>query len=252
MSGRRWERDEFLITLDLYLNESDYSMDADDSRIQEVAEVLDRTPDSVVFRLGNYRSLDTSVHQEGFSHGGNTCREIWEEYRGNPEELARDAESAWNRLKEGETGGAEDTNERGVETGERVRRHTIREGQSDFRSIVRERYEDECVVCDVSEPGILQAGHILSWSEFDELRGDPSNGILLCYNHHKAFDVGMFTFSPSYELVTRPQFEPTGEFLRRTLVERDGEEVEFPGEPPSSEYIQRHNDNLYWWPPETE
>lgn len=252
MAGQPWDRDEFLITLDLYLNGDGYSLDTGDPQIREVAAVIDRSPSSVVLRLSNYRYLDPSADQKGQSNHGAPCREIWEEYYGNTDELARDAASAWTRIEQGisETQGGSNNNP--VKTGESEGKGKTRVGQSDFRSVVRERYGDECVLCSVDEPGLLQAGHILNWSEFEEERGDPSNGILLCYTHHRAFDVGMFTLSSSYDLVVNPEFEPTGEYLRRTLVERDGDEIKFSGDPPSPEYINTHNESLYWWPPGTE
>ena len=56
MSGE-WSRDEFLVTLDLYLNE-DVTEDKSDPAVQDTAQLIGRTPDAVVYRLGNYRHLD--------------------------------------------------------------------------------------------------------------------------------------------------------------------------------------------------
>ncbi len=250
-SGGQWSRDEFLVTLDLYLNESDYVADDSDPRIQEVASLIGRTPGSVVLRLANYRHLDPES-TEGMSNVGKACREIWEEYYENDEELARDAQTARGNFRNSSKGsGSGESGSSGgkVKTGETTSERKGRTGQSDFRRVVRERYNDQCILCEISDTGLLQASHILEWSEHEEYRGDPANGLLLCYNHHRAFDLNMFTITGDYELVVRPGFEPSSDFLRRTLADRDGEQIELPTDPSSSEFFEEHNERLPWWPP---
>lgn len=244
MGGSAWSRDEYLITLDLYLNEPNVVEDENDPAVREVAQLIDRSPGAVALRLANYRHLDPRS-TKGMSHVSEGCREIWEEYYRNEEELSHAAELARERLSssEGQTEGLRDEI---VDTGEVSDEGTRRTGQSDFRLAIRSRYQDTCLLCDVSEPGLLQAGHILEWSEFENRRGDPDNGLLLCYTHHRAFDLGMFTISSDYELIVRPGFSGEGEFLQKTLIQR--ESLDFPGTPPSEEYLERHNERLSWWP----
>lgn len=249
MSGNTWSRDEYLVTLDLYLNKDNIVEDQTDPDVQDIADLIDRTPGAVALRLANYRHLDPRS-TEGMSHVSKGCREIWEEYYRNEEELEHEAELAKQRLREsGESpkgGGREGETEVGV--GETEISGTGRTGQGDFRSVIRSRYDDECLLCDVSTPGLLQASHILDWSEFEDLRGEPDNGMLLCYTHHRAFDLGIFTISGSYEVEVRPGFSDDGTFLERTLF--DQEQLHFSRSPPSEEYLSRHNERLDWWPPE--
>lgn len=251
MSGERWTRDEYIVTLDLYLNYPDLVEDESDPQIREVASLIGRTPGSVALRLANYRYLDPA-NTEGMSHVGKACKQIWEEYHNNERELAREASNLKKQLADTTKTSPERSesseNDSQIEIGESTALDTARHGQSDFRSILLERYANQCLVCDVQEPGLLIAGHILPWAEFDDERSDPANGILLCYTHHEAFDLGMFTLSKEYECIPRPDFEPTSEFLRRTIWERRGARIEFPHEPPSREHLKRHNDRLYWWP----
>lgn len=247
MSGSTWGRDEYLVTLDLYLNK-DIVEDDSDPEVQKIAKLIDRSPGAVGLRLANYRHLDPNS-TEGMSHVSQDSREIWEEYYRNEEELEHEAKLAKQRLSEGgesPEGGQEGETE--IEVGETEVQGTGRTGQADFRSVIRTRYDDECLLCDVSTPGLLQASHILDWSEFGDARGDPDNGLLLCYTHHRAFDLGIFTISESYEVVVRPEFSDNGTFLERTLF--DQEQIDFSGSPPSQEYLSRHNERLDWWPPE--
>jgi len=260
MSGGAWSRDEFLVTLDLYLN-NDIVEDKSDPRVQETAELIGRTPAAVVYRLGNYRHLDPEG-TKGLKNTGRPCVEVWQEFYGNESELRRAAEEARQRLANTEPGSAVQTGdepeiENGsgedsdpdtpVPTDEGVTKHPTRRGQQDFRMAVRERYDDTCLLCDVSDPGLLQAGHILSWSNHEDQRGDPSNGILLCYNHHRAFDLGLFTITSEYKLRVRPSYDPESEFLRETVIALDRTDLPFPNDPPAAEYLREHNESEVYW-----
>lgn len=249
MSGTVWTRDEHLIVLDLYLNHPEIVEDTSDPTVQQVANMINRSPSSVCLRFGNYRYLDPRSTQ-GLSNISKGCLEIWGDYYGNEDELAYEAKRARQRVGTGEESSDEDSRAEGhdIETGVSSVEGSRRRGQSDFRAAVRERYHDSCLLCDVSTPGLLQAGHILPWSEFEELRGDPDNGLLLCYTHHRAFDLGLFTITESHELVTRPGVADLGTFLTRTLDDTDS--VTFPDEPPSGDYLRQRNERLAWWPPE--
>jgi hypothetical protein len=248
MSGGRWSRDEFLVTLDLYLNTKQIRADKSDPAVKNAADLLGRTPGSIALRIANYTHLDPSGTQ-GMENTGAACREIWEEFYGNEEELHREAKAARERLSDAEESEEPTVQDQAVaKTGEASTERKSRRGQHDFRQLVRDRYGDTCLLCDVSDPGLLQAGHILDWSEYEDSRGDPANGILLCYTHHRAFDLGLFTISPEYEIAVRPEYNPESEFLRRTLLEKEGTILDFPTEGPDTEYLAKHNENgVYWW-----
>lgn len=258
MPERQWTRDEYLVTLDLYLNHDDYLEDSSDDTVQEIASLINRTPGAVAMRLANYRALDPSG-TKGLTNYNEACHEIWKEFYGNKDELAWEAERARERLEvgQGEPGQAEEEVNSGnggsqgeVQTGETTSNTTSRVGQSDFRAAVRDRYGDECLLCGISEVGLLQASHILDWSDNEAYRGDPVNGLLLCYNHHRAFDLNLFTMTGDGKVVVSPDFRPEDEFLTETLLDRSGETISLPEEPSSAEYLEKHNERVPWWPPE--
>lgn len=142
MGRGEWARDEFLVTLDLYLND-DIVEDESDPKVQETAELIGRTPAAVVYRLGNYRHLDPEG-TKGLKSTGGPLIEIWEEFYGNESELRRAAEGAQQRLAntepvsavqtagepEIENGSGEDTDpDTPVSTDEGVGKHPTRRGQ---------------------------------------------------------------------------------------------------------------------------
>lgn len=240
MANTEWSRDEYLVVLDLYLNH-DIREDSTDPQVQQAAKLINRSANSVGLRLGNYRHLDPES-TTGLSHVSAASREIWEEFVGNNDELAEAADGARERLAGSDSGGTSG----GVQTGERTTEQPVRVGQSDFRMRLRERFHDSCLLCGISRPGLLQAGHILSWSENETYRGDPENGLLLCYTHHRAFDIGLFTLTEDFEIAVSPHFQDATGFMKRTISDREGAPVQFPGDRPNPEFLRKYNQGLEW------
>ncbi|MEK4117669.1 HNH endonuclease [Paenibacillus sp. FSL W8-0919] len=69
-----------------------------------------------------------------------------------------------------------------------------RPGQPSFKFNVFKRYGAVCAVCDIRLPNLLQAAHIVP----KKYQGsdDPRNGLVLCANHHLAFDSGLLKINP--------------------------------------------------------
>lgn len=70
---------------------------------------------------------------------------------------------------------------------------TSRLGQQKFKFEVIKRYGAKCAVCDLDVYELLQAAHIVPVHHNG--CDDPRNGIVLCANHHLAFDKGFFIFN---------------------------------------------------------
>jgi putative restriction endonuclease len=70
-----------------------------------------------------------------------------------------------------------------------------RSGQQRFKFKVFKRYTAKCAVCGLSMQELLDAAHVCPKTA----RGidDPRNGLVLCANHHRAFDAGLFAIEPS-------------------------------------------------------
>jgi hypothetical protein len=75
-----------------------------------------------------------------------------------------------------------------------VAERPTRPGQSRFKFHVVKRYGPCCVVCDVDIEAMLDACHL---REKKHQGSDHSgNGLVLCANHHRAFDNGLFAIEP--------------------------------------------------------
>ena len=70
-----------------------------------------------------------------------------------------------------------------------------RPGQQKFKFDCLKRYSSKCAICDVTAPEMLDAAHLKSkkYNGSD----DPRNGLILCANHHRAFDAKLFAIHPS-------------------------------------------------------
>lgn len=71
----------------------------------------------------------------------------------------------------------------------------VRAGQQRFKFQVFKRYGPQCAVCGLEVPYLLDAAHIRP--KLADGSDDPRNGLVLCANHHRAFDAGLFAVEPS-------------------------------------------------------
>lgn len=71
-----------------------------------------------------------------------------------------------------------------------------RQYQHIFSKIIFER-DQKCMICCLELPTLLQACHIKRFADCQSQleQYDENNGILLCCNHHKLFDAGLFTLN---------------------------------------------------------
>ncbi|MFN0155694.1 MAG: HNH endonuclease, partial [Gaiella sp.] len=85
-----------------------------------------------------------------------------------------------------------------------VRETRVRLHQTRFRARVLPAYANQCTICRLKEPRLLDAAHIVGDSEE---RGEPavSNGLSLCSIHHRAFDEDLVGVSPDYEVRVHPR-----------------------------------------------
>ncbi len=79
--------------------------------------------------------------------------------------------------------------------------------QQHFAQSVFAHYGNCCVVCDVSLPAMLQAAHIIPKKDMGN--DESGNGLVLCANHHCAFDAGLFVIHPdSLEIIMASSNRP--------------------------------------------
>ena len=93
---------------------------------------------------------------------------------------------------------------------------TVRKGQGRFREKVMENYHSTCAVCEISEPALVEASHVLPIRNI-ESAGDVENGVCLCVLHHRMLDKGYICFDFDYNLILSDNMP---EYLKDTCVKK--------------------------------
>ena len=91
-----------------------------------------------------------------------------------------------------------------VETDNQVALARRRRGQDRIRAMTLQNYGGQCALCDISEPSLLIASHIVPWAISEEARGDLSNVLCLCRFHDALFELGYWSLGSSYDVIVKP------------------------------------------------
>jgi hypothetical protein len=100
-------------------------------------------------------------------------------------------------------------------TSERSRRTSpqpSRPEQGRFRFNVFKRYGKKCAVCEIGVGEMLVAAHIRGKAE--DGSDDARNGLVLCKNHHAAFDNGLFSIEPETHVIHTREEGPSKQKLK--------------------------------------
>lgn len=174
-------------------------------RVIELARVLGRTPSSVAMKLNNITSLDPSEKARGVAGlpGASALdAEIWNEFQLRAEEVVPESERLWRERVEGAHLPPAQAEPRATEA---LVAQRVRLGQAFFRRVVLANFGDRCALTDIAHPALVNASHIVAWSDDVAHRLDPSNGIALNRLHDAAFDQHLITFDEAHRLVVGPR-----------------------------------------------
>jgi putative restriction endonuclease len=124
---------------------------------------------------------------------------------------------------------AEDTNEMFYRRAYATTITKIRLHQQSFRERVLLAYQNQCTLCRLKHPELLDAAHIIG---DNEEFGDPAvqNGLSLCKIHHAAFDKNILGINPDYYIHVRNDIleETDGPMLKYGLQALDSQKIILP------------------------
>ncbi|MGB8219884.1 MAG: HNH endonuclease [Methanoregula sp.] len=86
-----------------------------------------------------------------------------------------------------------------------------------FRFKALKRYGSKCAVCSITIDNLLQAAHVIP-KESNRSTDDERNGLILCHNHHDAFDDFLFCIHPETKKIV---YRPTGPSKEDLKIEAD-------------------------------
>lgn len=189
-----WTREELILAFNLYFKIAFGRTHSGNPKVIELANLIGRTPSSIVMRLANFASIDP-YHQQrgivGLKNGMNQVQPIWDEFFNNKEELIFLSEQI---LAERENIPIEKKYKiilPELEGRDVIREIKTRVNQSVFREMVLSNYDNKCAITGIDIYQLLAASHIIPWAKNKSERLNPENGICLSPLYDKAFDKGL-------------------------------------------------------------
>jgi putative restriction endonuclease len=211
MARDNWSRDELIVAFNLYCKIPFTKINARYKPVIELSEILkNRTPDAVAYKLANFARLDPSLQKRkvaGLTHGSKGEELIWNEFHNNWDELAFESEKLLAQYvgKSVESVSEIQIYDLPTEGKERAAIVKIRVNQHFFRKTVLASYQNSCCITGLQVPELLAASHIVGWSENENYRMLPENGLCMNVLHHKAFDAGLIVLSDDLNVIVSPK-----------------------------------------------
>lgn len=202
---RKWSYEEVVLALYAYCHVPFNKASNNNPWIKKIASIIGRTPASVKMKIGNLGACDPSLKAKGIiglTSKSKMDEQVWHDYYGKWDKLVIDAE---NIIANYDLSQANEILKLPKGTEEYYKRkHRL--NQSFFRAAVLSSYGSQCCITGIKEAKLLEACHIKSWSENEELRTDPSNGLCLNTLLHSAYDALLITISPDFKIIFSDDF----------------------------------------------
>ena len=247
---KKWSRHELIVAFNLYCQLPFGKIHSRNPIIMQVAKQLNRTSSSVAMKMLNFASLDpiiTDSGRHGLGNASNADREIWQEFHRDWEKLALEGQLYLKSAKAifpeelpkidlaDYTG---DTKKSTVE---------VRLKQSFFRQAVLSSYQSRCCMTGLADTRLLVASHIVPWSKDKTNRLNPSNGLCLSALHDKAFDQGLITVLPDWQIkVSKYLHKTKNDFCKMAIVSLEGKKIILPEKfMPELDFLRYHNQEVF-------
>lgn len=245
-----WTREQSILAINLYCKLPFGKMHKTNPSIKELAQLINRTPDAVARKLGNFASLDPTLQARGIKGLGNTSKLdeiIWNEFYNNWDAALLESEQLMARVKHTtiEKLNEVDLSDLPPEGLEKRRLVKTRVNQCIFRKIVLATYNNKCCITGISNPELLIASHIVPWSKDEKNRLNPMNGLALNALHDKAFDAGLITIdADTYTIMISQSLKlkkmPLS--IKQNFLDYEGKEIILPDKfLPDRLFLKAHN-----------
>ena len=254
MERRLWTREELILAFSLYLKLPFGKLHHGNPEIIHLASILDRTPNSIAMRLSNFASVDP-YHQKrgikGLTGGIRQVEPIWNEFISNKDELLFESEKILADLEKQtiEYKFAEILSGTENLKGEtKIREVKTRVNQNVFRQIVLANYNQKCAITGIDLPDLLVASHIIPWSQNEEERLNPENGICLSALFDRAYDKGLIGITEKYQIILSSELKikEKKDYYPATFGNLNEITLQLPQKYlPKKEFLQFHLDTVF-------
>jgi len=199
-----WSREELILAINYYCKVQFGKIHHGNPQIINLAALIGRTPNAVALKLSNFASFDPSLQARGIKGASNASKldlEIWNEFYENWDSKPFESEKLLAEYKHTTVESSywieEDINRDG-KTREQIVKTRV--NQNFFRSMILAAYNNKCCITGIQIPELLIAGHISPWGKDEKNRINPRNGLAINALHDKAFETGLITITPSYQI----------------------------------------------------
>ena len=229
-----WSKEETIIAFNVYCKIPFKDSRKTNPLVVKYVRLLGRSPSALNMKIGNIGRLDPELRRRGITglaHGAKLEEEVWNEFCTNPDEFAFESERLLAKLS-----GASVESLAGADTADlpvgKERMAVVRQrvNQSFFREAVVSAYGFRCCISGVGCKELLEACHIVGWSQDVRNRVNPSNGLCLNPFFHKAYDNLLVSITPEYRIVVSDELiEKTHEAsFKSYLYGLDGQKIALP------------------------
>lgn len=239
-----WTKDELILAINLYCKTPFGRIHVRNPEIIGLANLLNRTPGSVSYKLANFASIDPSLARKGASNVSKLDKEVWNEFFENWSEMAFNSEKKASEL----WGKHFDSDENFAipegKTSEAIIRTRV--NQNFFRKMILSSYDYTCCITRIPVKELLVASHIIPWSVDLKNRMNPQNGLCLNALHDKAFDVGLITIDESYNVIISSKIRRIAPNKSKILADYDGIKIKMPNRfIPDQKFLSYHRNNIF-------
>lgn len=209
MAQGDWTREQHILAFNLYQKIEFGQIKYSFPPIIALANLIGRTADAVAMKLANFARLDPALQArnvKGLSRGAKGEEAVWKEFYNDWESLGWESERLLAQYKNQPVEQIADieTADLPKEGKEREALVKVRVNQSLFRKTILASYGSACCITGINVPEVLVAGHIIPWAEDEKNRMSPHNGLCLNALHDKAFEAGLLSITPKYEIKIAP------------------------------------------------
>ena len=253
MSERiNWTREELILCFNLYCKIPFGKMHKGNSEVIRLSKIINRSPSSITFKLGNFASLDPELQQrniKGLSHGSKGEKEIWDEFHHDWDRLIFESELLLAKRKGIILEKEILLDETELPIGkEREAIIKTRVNQNFFRQAILATYDFKCCITGLNIVELLTASHIVPWSVDKKNRLNPQNGLCLNSIHDKAFDRGLITITPDYKVLLSKQVKQLKEnkILTDLFINFNANKINLPQKfQPEKSFLEYHYENIF-------
>lgn len=247
---RLWTYDELALAINLYSKLNFGQMSHGNPHIIELADLIDRTPSSVTYKLVNFASLDPRLKQKGMVNASKLDKEVWQDYMNNWDDVFMEGERLLAQKKHTSVEKLYNINldeYKEKEGREADRKVKIRLDQSIFREVVLTNFNNLCCITGIGLTELIVASHIAPWSADNKNRLNPKNGLSLNNLHDKAFDKHLITVTEDLKIRIATKFYKYKDVpsIQQNFLEYDGKSLLLPKKfYPDAEFLRMHNDKF--------